>query len=262
MAPDARTTPSTDRAPTTLRTPSGLFVVTFLAAWFVLDRLVTSPPAVGSSLLALAVSAAVLLLSERRATGLPWRALPARIGLARPARGAFAAASLVGAAVVATFAGGVAVFDIDVELRPNWPSVLVGVLLFHGLAEELVWRGYVYGRFRREASPTQAVVRSMPLLALTHVPIILDSGVAVGSLAVLTAAAVCFPLARLYDRGGRTVWGPAIVHGLIGTWQLVERDHPTGFALLVLCGSIVVPYLAFLTSTTDPDHDHQPEGTP
>jgi membrane protease YdiL (CAAX protease family) len=124
--------------------------------------------------------------------------------------------------------------------------VLGGVLLFHGLAEELVWRGYVYGHLRRTNSFRGAVIRTVPLIALTHVPIILSNGLAVGSLAVLSAAVTCLPLAYLYDRGGRTVWPPAIVHGLIGTWQLFDRTYPVEFSLLILCGSILTPLTAFL----------------
>jgi hypothetical protein len=33
-------------------------------------------------------------------------------------------------------------------------------------------------------------------------------------------------LSYLYERGSGTIWAPAIVHGLIGTWQVVERTYP------------------------------------
>jgi membrane protease YdiL (CAAX protease family) len=234
------------RPSTQPRTSPVTFVVTFLAAWFLLDRFVTAPPVVGSSLLALAASGAVLLVSERLVTGLPLVDLLRRLGLGRPVTRAVLAASLVGAAVVATYVGGAAVLGIHLELRSNWPIVLIGVLIFHGLAEELVWRGYVYGHLRRTNSFGGAVVRTVPLIALTHVPIIMGNGLAVGSLAVLSAAVTCLPLAYLYDRGGSTVWPPAIVHGLIGTWQLFDRTYPVEFSMLVLCGSILTPLTAFV----------------
>ena len=62
---------------------------------------------------------------------------------------------------------------------------------------------------------------------------------------MLSAIVTCLPLAHLYDRGGRTIWAPAIVHGLIGTWQLFERTFPVEFSLLILVGSIVTPLAAF-----------------
>jgi membrane protease YdiL (CAAX protease family) len=222
------------------------FGATFLVAWFALDRLVTSPPVIASALVALVASGTVLVISERLVTGVPLADLIGRLGLGRPVRRAMVAAALVGGAVVVTFLAGAAALGIDLELRSNWPQVLVGALLFHGIAEELVWRGYVYGQLRRHRSYRRAVLCSTPLIALTHVPIIVSNGLAVGSVAVLTAIVTCLPLAYLYDRGGRTIWPPAIVHGLIGTWQLFERTFPVQFSLLILCGSILTPLSAFL----------------
>jgi membrane protease YdiL (CAAX protease family) len=216
-----------------------------VVAWFTLDRLAPAPPTALSSLSALVASGTVLVAGERIVSRTSWRAIPARLGLGRPAWRAVVAAALVGAAVFATFVAGAALLGIDLELRSNWPAVFLGVLLFHGAAEEMVWRGYVYGHFRRTATFKRAVVRSMPLIALTHVPIIVSNGVGVGSLAVLSAVVTCLPLARLYDRGGRTIWAPAIAHGMVGTWQLFERDFPAAFSLVVLVGSIITPLAAF-----------------
>jgi hypothetical protein len=64
---------------------------------------------------------------------------------------------------------------------------------------------------------------STPVIAATPVPIIIGSGWLVGALAVFT----CLPLSYLYERGGGTIRPPAIVHGLIGTWQVVERTYPS-----------------------------------
>jgi membrane protease YdiL (CAAX protease family) len=133
-------------------------------------------------------------------------------------------------------------FDIDVELRSNWPAVLAGSLLFHGVAEELVWRGFVFGHLRHTATFRRAVVRTIPLIALTHVPIMVTTGVGVGALAVVSAAVTCLPLAMLWERGGRTIRAPALLHGLIGTWQLFDRDtYGAEFNVLIVSTSILVP---------------------
>jgi membrane protease YdiL (CAAX protease family) len=223
-----------------------MFLATFLSAWFALDRLVTSPVVLSSATLALAASGSIVLVSERLATGLPLTELLRRSGLRRPVAKAAIAAVAVGGIVVATYLGGAAALGIDLAVRSNWPTVLGGALVFHGIAEELVWRGYVYGSFRRRATARRAIARSMPLIALTHVPIIIGNGLAIGSLAVLSAAVTCLPLAHLYDRGGRSIWPPAILHFLIGTWQLFERTYPVEFSMVVLLGSIVAPLATFL----------------
>ena len=39
----------------------------------------------------------------------------------------------------------------------------------------------------------------------------------------------------------RTIWPPAMMHGLIGTWQLWERSYPASFSLIVVLASNAVP---------------------
>jgi hypothetical protein len=82
---------------------------------------------------------------------------------------------------------------------------------------------------------------SVPLIASTHVPILLTEGPLVGLLAVGSAAVTCVPLAYLWEIGGRTVWAPALLHGAIGGWQVFERSYPPTFSVVVLVASIGVP---------------------
>lgn len=87
---------------------------------------------------------------------------------------------------------------------------------------------------------------SLPLIVATHVPIILSNGAVVGGLALVSAAVTCLPLAYLWERGRGTIWPPAILHGLIFTWQIFERSYPVTFSLVVLIASIVVPLIALV----------------
>lgn len=221
------------------------FAVTFLAAWFALDRLATSPPTPFSALLAFAAAGVVLAIGELAVFHTPARNLIRTLGL-NPTNGrALFAAAVVGAGVLVTYLGGAAALGVDLELRDNWPMVLVGLLLFHGVAEELVWRGLVFGHLRRQFTFRRAVAWSMPWIALTHLPIVVGSGWLVGGLAMTSAAITCLPLAHLWERGGRTIWAAAVLHGLIGTWQLFERSYPPTYQLVILTASIVVPLAAF-----------------
>ena len=217
------------------------FAVTFLAAWFTLDRLATAPPTPAASLGALAACAAVLGVGMAVAMGEPPARIARRLGLGRPAPRSVLAAAVVGAAVFVTYLVGAAVGHVPLELRSNWPAVLVGALIFNGVAEELVWRGFVFGFLRRRFPFPTALLLSMPLIALTHVPIILGNGWVVGGLAVATAAVTCVPLSYLWERGGRTIWASAVLHGLIDTWQLFERTYPAGFSIVLLAASILLP---------------------
>ena len=222
------------------------FLLTFAAAWWALDRLTTSPPRPATALGALAAAAAILAIGERFLLGQPWRRVPHVLGLGRPAWRACLLSAGVGGAVIASYAVGAALLGIDLQLRPNWPAVLIAVLLFHGLAEELVWRGFVFGHLRRTRTFWRAVGWSVPLIALTHIPILIGNDWVVALLAVVSAAVTCLPLAYLWERGGHTMWAPAILHGLIGTWQLWERTYPAEFSIVVVAVSILVPLSVFL----------------
>jgi membrane protease YdiL (CAAX protease family) len=222
-----------------------LFLGTFLVAWLMLDRLVTSPLNVLSATAALIAAASVLVIGQR-AMGVALRDVPRSLGLGRPVMRAVVVAGIVGSAFFLCLLLGARAVGVTLELRENWPAVLLASLIFHGLAEELVWRGFVFGHFRRTTTFWRAVAKSVPLIALTHVPIVVSNGLAVGLLATFTAAVTCLPFAYLWERGGGTVWAPALLHGLIGTWQLFERTYPDSFSMVVLTASIVVPMAVFL----------------
>jgi membrane protease YdiL (CAAX protease family) len=221
------------------------FLVTFLGAWFALDRLAVSPPMPIPAAIALGVALAILAIGEVLVFRAEPRTILLTLGYGRPDGRAIALALLVGGLVVGGYLAGAAMLGVGLELRPEWPLVFVGALLFHGLAEESVWRGFVYRHARAGRTFGQGVLLSMPLIALTHAPIIASDGWLVGGLATLTAAVTCLPLAYLWDRGGATVWAPAIVHGLIGTWQLFDRTYPVSFSMVVLVVTLVVPLLVF-----------------
>lgn len=222
-----------------------LFGATFLVAWWLLNAFVTSPPNPVSSATALATAAVTLALGLRLA-GTPWAEVPTALGLRRPETQAIALAGMVGALFLVVLVLCASMLGVALELRENWPVVLVGVLLFHGLAEELVWRGFVFARLRDHRGFAAAVWWSMPLIALTHSPIVVTDGWLIGALATLTAAITCWPMAYLWERGGHTMWTPALLHGLIGTWQLFERSNTPAFPVLVMGASIIVPLLVFL----------------
>lgn len=222
-----------------------LFLATFLGAWFVLDRLVTSPPNLLSATVALAAAASVLVAGQR-AMGVALRDIPRSLGLGRPVVRALVVAGIVGSAVFLCLLLGAHVVGVQLELRENWLSVLLAALIFNGLAEELVWRGFVFGHFRRSTTFWRAVAKSVPLIALTHVPIVFTDGLAIGLLATFTAAVTCLPFAYLWERGGGTIWASALLHGQIDWWQLFERPYPDRFSAVILTATIVVPMAVFL----------------
>ncbi len=137
-------------------------------------------------------------------------------------------------------------------LRPGWPWLLVGIFAFHGLAEELVWRGYAYRRLRADRTFGRAVVASMPLVVAAHVPIVFGSGLAVGGAAMVVAASTTVAFAHLWEMGRGTIWAPALLHTAIDSFKLVVL--PPGatvtFSLVLAAVSATVPLLVLAVPRT------------
>jgi membrane protease YdiL (CAAX protease family) len=101
---------------------------------------------------------------------------------------------------------------LAVALRPDWFAVLAGVVLVNGITEEVIHRGFVFGHLRRGRSFAGAATVSAMLFAGQHLYLVLTIGWAAGLASVLLAALLAFPMAYLFERGGRSIGGPAILH--------------------------------------------------
>ena len=99
------------------------------------------------------LAAAVLLTAvivERVAYPTPIGRALRRCGLGRPRGGrSLAAAGGVSILVLGVYPLHAAVTGSALALRPDWPWMLLGVFAFHGIAEELVWRGYAFRQAAR-----------------------------------------------------------------------------------------------------------------
>jgi membrane protease YdiL (CAAX protease family) len=168
--------------------------------------------------------------------------------LGRPSVGTVMVAVVVAALVQGVYPLAAALSGASFRLRPGWPVLLVGVLAFHGVAEELVWRGYAFRRLREGHSFGKAVLLTMPLLAATHVPVILSAGLTVGLAAMLVAAVTSLPLAYLFELGGGTLWAPALLHAGIDTFKIVDVPDSARltFSLTLAAVSLTVPLLALV----------------
>jgi membrane protease YdiL (CAAX protease family) len=222
------------------------FLLGFAVLWAVLAGLaeLDSTGRYGIAVLAAVLLAAVVVVRLQERTG-PRAALS---GLGRPAGRAVVVALGVAALVQLAYP----LAGAGAGLRPGWPWLLLGIFAFHGLAEELVWRGYAFARLRRTRSFGGAVALSMPLIAATHLPVIATSGLAVGLAALVVAAATSLPLAHLYELGRNTIWAPAIVHTGIDSFKLVTipDDVRLTFSLTLAAVSVLVPLLALTVRNT------------
>lgn len=223
------------------------FVLGFALVWATLQVTASPVPTPLRSALACAATAACAAVVVVVLWRIPARGALGAVGLGRPG----VAGLLTAVGVVLLCAVGYLLFTPltgrALGTPPGWLGLLLGVFLFNGVAEEVAWRGYVFGALRRGRTFGRAVVLSMPLLALTHVPIALTSGLLVGLVAMLVAAVTTLPFAHLYELGARTIWPPALVHAAIDTFRAltVAPADALVFSLYVSAVALVVPLVAF-----------------
>lgn len=101
---------------------------------------------------------------------------------------------------------------VAISLQPDWLALLVGVVLLNGITEEVLHRAFVFGHLRRERSFAQAATLGALLFAAQHLYLVLSMGWTVGLASVVLAALLAFPFAYIFERGGNSLAGPAILH--------------------------------------------------
>jgi membrane protease YdiL (CAAX protease family) len=222
------------------------FVVGFGLIWATLQITSSPQPTPLRSAVACVATAICAVVVVMVLWRVPARGAPIAVGLGMPTAvglGVAAGVTLVCALGYLLFP---TVTGLVLRARDGWPGLLLGVFLFNGVAEELAWRGYVFRALRQGRPFWLAVLLAMPLLALTHVPIVLSSGWVVGLAAMVVAAVTTLPLAYLYELGGRTVWAPALVHAAIDAFRALTVDPAATmvFSLYVSAVALVVPLLA------------------
>lgn len=136
----------------------------------------------------------------------------------------------------------------------NWPLLATGVFALHGIAEEILYRGYLFRHLRKGRSFSKAAWIAVLFFTAAHIPIIINQGLLVGGMAVLLAVVSSFPLSYLYERGGNTIWAPAIVHFAIDTIIPImaaggTMDQSAQFVIILWMGAaMLIPYISFLIS--------------
>ncbi|HET9371022.1 MAG TPA: type II CAAX endopeptidase family protein [Vicinamibacterales bacterium] len=224
----------------------------FLAVFLLFDL---SARALGSTRAqqGLLVGAIVLLATlglERLVAGASWAGAVRSLGLGRPAARAMAAASaasvlLLGVPAIAWMTG------TSIELTPDWLALAPGFFAQAGVAEEVLFRGYLFGHLRHGRSFWRAAWLSMPPFVAVHLLMFVSTPSPIALASVLLATVTSFPLAWLFEIGGRTIWAPALVHAVIqGTIKVLvlPAADSVRFSLLWMVASALVPLVVFLVS--------------
>lgn len=182
-----------------------------------------------------------------RAAGLA--AVPDRTGIAA----GLAVASLLIAAVI----GLAASLPHPAAWKPTWPIMAAGLLLQGGVAEEVVFRGYLFRRIREGRRFWAAAWVSMVPFVLAHAYMFFTMGAMVAAAALLVAASTTFPLAKLFELSGRSIWPCALVHGATHSIKFLDipEERFATTQLLWMGVVMVAPWAVFVLRSEERGSD-------
>jgi hypothetical protein len=87
----------------------------------------------------------------------------------------------------------------------------------------------------------------MPPFLAVHLLMFVTMPWPIALAAVMLSIVVSFPLARLFDLGGSSIWPPALVHAVVqGTVKIVVVPDAGWFPIVWMAASAVLPMLVFL----------------
>ena len=189
------------------------------------------------------------LLAERFLWGRPFPAASRALGLGMPTAKSVAVAAGVGALLLLVLPLFAAIGRADVTFYPRWPLLLPGLFCQGGIAEEVLFRGYLFGTLRSRYPFRPAAILSTGPFLVAHLLLFVTIDWPIALAATALSLLVSFPLARLFELGGRTMWAPALLHFSIQSpIKIVEMSGPAAaiYPLVWMGACAVIPWLVFL----------------
>jgi membrane protease YdiL (CAAX protease family) len=169
------------------------------------------------------------------------------LGLGAPAFSSIAVTFALSAAMLSFYPIAAASSGAALGLRPGFWALLPGLFAQAGIAEEALFRGYLFGQLRGDRSYWRAALASVPPFAIAHLYLFATMEPLLATSALLLSVAMSFPLARLYDLGGRTIWAPAILHFVVQAAPkiFVVRGMDMQLAIGWMGVAMIAPWIVF-----------------
>ena len=132
-------------------------------------------------------------------------------------------------------------------MYPRWILLLPGLFAQAGVAEEILFRGYLFRHLRASRSFWRAAFVASGPFVLVHLYLFLTLPWPLAAASVLLSALIAFPLAHLFELGGNTIWAPALLHWVVQ--GAVKVATPVEVALVFpvvwIVASAVIPFGVF-----------------
>lgn len=209
---------------------------------------------VGALVVAATIGVQAALFRQRVPVARRW------VGFGRPDSRGVVAAGLVSLALVAVLPLYAVTTGIEFASYPGWLWLVPGLFAQGGVAEETLFRGFLFHHARERRTFWRAVLVSLWPFVLAHVVLFFSMPWPVALAAVALSVASTPPLAHLFELGARTIWAPALLHFVIQS-ALKILDFPAGEAarlpLIWMAASATLPYIVFLFKVRPPDQTSQ-----
>ncbi len=178
------------------------------------------------------------------------------LGYGKPRTKAIAAALVITLLMFLCYPAITVITGYKFTLPADWLWLAIGVFVFHGIAEEVLYRAFLFRHLREDRSFWKAAWLAVIFFTAAHIPIIINMGLMVGGMAVLLAVVSSFPISYMYEKGGNTIWAPAIVHAAIDTIIPIlaagEMNERSTMAVSIwMAAAMIIPYTAFLILGTN-----------
>ena len=137
---------------------------------------------------------------------------------------------------------------VNLVLQSHWVWILIGIITGVGIAEETLFRGFVFNYFRERFAFWRAATYSMFLFGAMHLLLLLWLPLPIAIAAILLAIIAAYPTAYLFEQGNRTIWASAIMHSAALATNLFVIPQVISVALsLVWIGVVLIGlFLVFL----------------
>jgi membrane protease YdiL (CAAX protease family) len=171
------------------------------------------------------------------------------VGLGAPLRQGLAAAAALSLLVLLTVPVYAWATGAGVTFDPLTPWLLPGLFAQAGIAEETLFRGYLFGHLRAGRTFWRAAWLSMLPFVAVHLLMFLSMPWAVALAGLILSVVLSFPFAHLFELGGATVWAPAFVHFVVqGAIKVVvlSGDASGLFPFVWIAASAVLPLVVLL----------------
>ncbi len=201
----------------------------------------------------LAIVATTVALETLLFTSNPLRSAK-ELGLGLPAWSGILIGVALAVVLIAAFPLYSWMTNSSLELYPGWISLLPGLFAQSGIAEETLFRGFVFGHLRSGRRFWRAAAVSAIPFVIVHLFMFATLEWPIALAGLLLSVAISFPMARLFELGGRTIWAPAILHFAVqGAIKIltVTGAYTMAFPLVWMILSAVLPFAVFLVRRPD-----------